>query len=229
MLPGGTEPFNLLKNKLDLTSLSILVMGSSCQEVARMLAAESGTRTELIVEDYESLMASKLELGGDESVRARMMSFEHTDFDPDSFDLLFSQGSFSVENRKSILKEVKRILKPGGILCVSEISKLKEEVPAFVSDIFERDGINPLFTEELSSYYTERGFEIVLEEDLTKNLRKFYTAVKNSLERQKRELSDEELKHSKKLRKKFSHEADSFLKLGADKFIGFKALILKLK
>jgi DNA-directed RNA polymerase subunit N (RpoN/RPB10) len=41
-------------------------------------------------------------------------------------------------------------------------------------------------------------------------------------------LSGQEKSYYKKLLNKISHESNAYLKLGADKYIGFKMLILKL-
>jgi len=50
----------------------------------------------------------------------------------------------SQSERKDILKEIKRILTGNGLLCVGEIVSLKEPVPGFVIDIWERSGLDPL-------------------------------------------------------------------------------------
>ncbi|MCB9211490.1 MAG: methyltransferase domain-containing protein [Ignavibacteriales bacterium] len=63
------------------------------------------------------------------------MSFEHTDFNEAQFDLVFAQASISNLGRKSIVKEVKRILKPNGIFVSVKLLNLRQMFP-FLCKIF---------------------------------------------------------------------------------------------
>jgi DNA-directed RNA polymerase subunit N (RpoN/RPB10) len=58
-------------------------------------------------------------------------------------------------------------------------------------------------------------------------LKNFYESAKQSLKDVINELSDKEKSHYKKLLNKISHESNAYLKLGADRYIGFKMIILK--
>jgi hypothetical protein len=122
---------------------------------------------------------------------------------------------------------VRRILRADGIFCVGENIELQKNPPVFVSDIWESSGLAPLNINEINDYYTGRGFEILIEQDLSYSLKEFYSAGENLLKNNIEQLSEEEKTFNKKFLKKLSHESNAYLRLGADKHIGFKMLILR--
>ena len=227
LLPGLEKQLSFLKKNIDVHGLKILVMGSASEEIAKQIAKDSGTFIEMIVEDYDSLINAKLVCAKSDNVNVRIMDFETTDFDDSVFDLVFAQASVSDTRRNKIIKEIKRILKPGAVFCVGEIVKLEENIPVFVEDIFESSNLDPLLSENLKKYYEERKFDITAEADLSETFLEFYSTSLKKLESSKKELSDEEKSYYKKLLNRISHESNAFLKLGADKFIGFISLIMK--
>ena len=228
LLPGLEKQLLFLLNNLETDGLKILVIGSASEEIAKQLAKESNNLVEMIVEDYDSLMNAKLVCANSDNVNVRIMDFETTDFEDSVFDLVFAQASISDNRRNKIVKEIKRILKPNAVFCVGEVVKLTENPPAFVEEIFESSNLEPLFTEKLNPYYEERNFEIIKEANFSRTFRDFYSMNIKMLDNSKKELTDEEKSYYKKLLNRISHESNAFLKLGADKFIGFKSIILKI-
>lgn len=227
LLPGLGKQLLFLKEHVEIAGLKILVIGSASEEIAKILAEESKTKVELIVEDYDSLMNSKLFLASHDNVKVRIMDFETTDFDDSVFDLVFAQASVSDFRRNKIIKEIKRILNPGGYFCVGEVVKLSETVPVFVEEIFDSSNLDPLYSNNLKKYYKEKKFEIIAEADFSSTFKDYYSTNLRKLDDSKKELTDEEKSYYKKLLNRISHESNAFLKLGADKFIGFKSLVVK--
>lgn len=226
-LPGGMKQFRILKSKYILSEKKVLVIGSNSEAIAEKMLESSAAEVQIIVSDYDSLMNSRVNLKKDSVINVRMMDFENTDFDAESFDLVYAQASVSLLNRNKIVKEIKRILKPGGSFCVGEFTALKKDYPSFVKDIFESSDILPLIHDNCSNYYSERKFEIMYEEDLSSSLTSFYENAASSLDRILYDLSDKEKSYYKKLLNKVSHESNAYLKLGSDKYIGFKMLIVR--
>ena len=226
-LPGGLRQFRSLKNKYILKDKEILVLGSGSEKVTIKMIEADAASVVMIVNDYESLINARLGLSKESEISVKMMDFDNTDFTDSQFDLVYAQASISLSTRNKIVKEIKRILKPEGILCVGEISALKKDYPAFVSDIFESSDIQPLQHENCKDYYIERKFSVLYEEDLTSSLQSFYTNAAQSLNEVIDDLSDNEKSYYKKLLNKISHESNAYLKLGAERYIGFKMLILK--
>lgn len=226
-LPGTDKQMISFLNHADLQDKKILITGGGTEEIAQVFAAD-GARTIIIVEDHDNLMLLRNLLSDVKSISVRMMEFENTDFRDGSFDFVYAQASLSSSKRNKIIKEVKRILKPGGIFCVGEIVILSNgDVPQFVNDIWEQSGIVPLAENKISDYYKERSFELIYEKDLSDTLKDFYSLSSSRLKENISDLSEREVSYYKKLLKQISHESNAYLRLGGDKYIGFKILILR--
>lgn len=227
LLPGLGKQLDFLRKNSSIQAKQALVIGSSSEKIAKDLAKQYSCDVDLIVEDYESLMSSNLILGDDSKVKASLMNFEITDFDACTFDLIYAQASVSLTNRNKIIKEIKRILTPGGFFCVGEIVSLKKEVPKFITDIFDSSNLLPLLIDDLQKYYEERKFLIVEKENLSDTLEDYYSQTVSLLKGTKENLSDREKSYYKKLLNKVSHESNVYLKLGGDKYIGFVSMLLQ--
>lgn len=226
-LPGLDNQIRFVRRKVDLVGKFTLTMGSSSEEIVKLFAEESNQKAELIVEDYNSLLNSRLLLGSDKRFNVRLMDYEFTDFEDSTFDVVYTQGGISNPRRSKILKEIKRILKPEGILCVGEVVNLREDIPPFVQDIYDSSEQEPLLSSQIENYYIERNFEVIEIKDLSFTLDEYYTKNLFELKKSVRDLAENEKSYYKKLINMISHEAKAYLKEGAKDFIGFYSLILK--
>lgn len=227
LLPGGLKQFRILKSKYIIPEKNVLVIGAGAEKIAQKMVDSDAASVSFIVNDYESLINARITLPKGNAITLKMMDYESTDFNADKFDLVYAQASTSTSNRNKIIKEIKRILKYEGIFCISEITALKEDYPVFVKNLFASSDILPLQHNICKEYFIERNFEVLFEEDLSSSLKSFYESASQSLKEIIISLSDNEKSYYKKLLNKISHESNSYLKLGADKYIGFKMLILK--
>lgn len=227
LLPGLDQQIKMLLISVDVKDKSILVVGGESVPVALMLKEAGADRIEIIVEDYESFINSSLLLDENSDMTIKTMDFANTDFEKNSFDIVYAQGSLSSEGRKEIVKEMKGLLKSGGLLCNGEIVKLENENPTYIDDIFESSGINPFTISDLKEYYVDRNFTIIYEKNLSYTLREYYSSSLDSLETAVDDLTDNEKSYYKKLIKQIKHESGAYLKLGANKFIGFYLLIME--
>lgn len=226
-LPGGFKQFRILKTKYVLYDKHVLVIGSGSEKIAEKMIESGASSATMIVNDYDSLINARLNLIKDSKVLVKLMDFDNTDFDAGQFDLVYAQASISLLNRNKIVKEIKRILKPDGTLCVSEITALTNDYPPFVKNIFDTSDMLPLLNDSCGTYYTERNFSVLYEEDLSSSLQSFYEHTAQGLDDTIYKLNEKEKSYYKKLLSKISHESNAYLKLGADRYIGFKMLILK--
>ncbi|MCW9095122.1 MAG: class I SAM-dependent methyltransferase [Ignavibacteriaceae bacterium] len=199
-----------------------MIVGPGCESIAVRFLEHFG-EVIIIVNDYDSLMQSKMRLKDEEKIKIKMMDYAHTDFAKDHFDLIYAQSSLSVRERKEIIKEIKRILKTDGVLCTGEIVSLKEPVPAFIKDIWERSGLEPLPSSDIINYFTGKGFTIINAQDLSHTLKDFYQNIRNTVAN----TSKKEKEENKKFYSEIKHESDVFLKLGGDKYMGFTSLIMR--
>lgn len=227
-LPGGFKQFRILRDISSIKGRMVLIIGAGTEKIAEKFFAAEASDVKIITDDFESLMSAKLNLGNRDKVEIKLMDYASTDFAENEFDLVYAQGSISSPKRNKIIKEIKRILKLNGILCVGEISVLSEAFPIFVRDIFESSDIAPLLHSKVENYYAERGFEVIYMQDLSSSLKSFYERAAQELKQKINDLSGQEKSYYKKLLNKISHESNAYLNLGADRYIGFKMLILKL-
>lgn len=229
-MPGGRYQLKFFLNQeIDIKGKSVLVVGSGSEQVAKKLAEESENTVHLIVEDYDSLMNSKIALDHNPAVDVRLMDFEITDFNQNEFDFIYAQASVSGSRRNKIIKELKRILKPEGIFCAGEIVNLKEDMPVFLQDIWESADLDPMNIGKVDAYYEERNFEVKETKNLSDILKEYYRINEKMLPETKEGLSEQEKSYYKKLIKRVSHESGVYLKQGGDSYIGFYVLVMRKK
>ena len=228
-LPGLDNQIRFVRRRLELKGKKTLTLGSASEEVARLFAKESEEKAELVVEDYNSLMNSRLLVGEEENINVRLMDFEVTDFDKDEFDVIYTQGGISNPRRNKIVKEMKRILKPGGIFCVGEVVSLQEDLPPYILDIYDSSELDPLLASNIEAYYNERNFELIEKKDLSFTLTDYYSKNLYELKKSVVDMAENEKSYYKKLINMINHEAKAFLNQGADEYVGFYTLILKKK
>ncbi|MEW6004454.1 MAG: methyltransferase domain-containing protein [Stygiobacter sp.] len=226
LLPGLDKQLSFLKNNLIEKPTSVLVVGSSSELIALKLAEIYKCNVELIVEEYESLLISKIIIGESKNVFPKLMNFDATDFNDNQFDLIYAQASIT-SNRSKIIKEFKRILKPNGFLCVGEIVKLSSNPPKFILDVFNASNLIPLEKEKFISYYDEKNFKLISSDDISFTLREYYLNTIKELETSEKKLNPQEKSYFKKLINRINHESNVYLKLGGKKHIGFITALFK--
>lgn len=227
-LPGLEKQFDFLLNHIPEIKGTLLIIGYGLEGVVEILATLPDVKMiYYAVENEEALLQSRILLGDSEKVKIRYMEFDALDPKDESIDLVYTQGAISKKNRNKILKEIKRVLSKDGLLCVGETVALREEIPAFVKDIWDRSGLVPMNIEKLSEYYRERKYQIIAEEDLTNTLRDYYIYYYRLLQNKKGEEEIEENRVYRKLFAKIKHEVTAYLKLGGDKYMGFKTLLVR--
>lgn len=226
-LPGSGKQFNHLKTKVILKDKDILIIGSNSEKIAHMFLNAEVNFVTIILDEYDSLLKARYLLKNIEKISVRLMDFSSTDFNDAKFDIVYAQASISSKMRNKIIKEIKRILKPEGILNVGEITSLKSSPPKFVNDIWDSGNILPLNSVDIKKYYEERKFEVVDTLDLSAHLKDFYLESKKLLFNNIDSLSENEKAYYKKLLKRMSHESNAYLKLGGKDYMGFTSIIVR--
>lgn len=226
ILPGTDEQLKFFLKNENPSGKSILIVGAGAEDIAEEFY-KLGTTISIIVEDYDSLMNYRLILGKEDKIKIRLMDFTVTDFEDETFDYIYAQASITDERRKDITKELKRIVKTGGKLCVGEMALLEDEYPAVIGDILERSGVTPLHSKDLREYYESRNLQILQMKNASESLNDFYRFARLKLDETLGDLSEQELSYYKKLIKMIKHESNVFLKYGGDRYIGFYAIIMR--
>ena len=226
-LPGTDKQISIFLKSVDAKNKSVLIIGSGSEEIAKIFSQKDAAKIYLVIDDQDSLVRTRLSLKEIKNINIRFMEFDNMDFMQDSFDVVYAQALTGTKKRNKIIKEINRVLKPGGNFCVGEIVSLSEEIPQFVKDIWEQNNLAPLFIDTFKSYYTSKEYNPVAEENLSGTLKDFYSKGKEMLSESSKNFSKEELKDFNQLMKTYKHEANAYLKLGGDKYIGYKMLILQ--
>jgi len=221
-LPGGNKQLEHLLEQNIPKGVHALIIGPNCESIAIKLL-EYFTSQYIIADDYDWGMQIRMKLKDEEKIKVKMMDYAHTDFKNEYFDLIYAQGSISVPDKKGIVKEIKRILTVNGLFCVGEIVSLKEPIPGFVNDIWERSGLEPIASSEIKKYFEDKGFEVLSEQDFSNTLRDFYKKIKSEVSKAGKDDKEADKKHFSRMK----HESHAYLKLGGDKYIGFKSLIMR--
>ena len=161
LLPGLDKQLQFLVNNFSEKIDSALVVGSASEKLAEQIAEKFSSSAELVVEDFDSLITSKLQLENGSKVKVSIMDYDKMDFGASSFDLVYAQASVSLINRNKIIKEILRILKTGGLFCVGEVVVFTKDYPPFVKNVFDASNLLPLNVAEIENYYSSRGFKIL--------------------------------------------------------------------
>lgn len=228
-LPGTDQQVDFFLQTAEVKAKRVVIIGPGTIGIAQKMALMEPDKVIIIVDDYDSLvtMRYRMEKAGEKKIEVRMMAYDNTDFRKDYIDAVYAQASVSTPARNRIIKEIRKILKTGGLFCTGEIVKLKENPPGFVKNIWGSSDLLPLFVDETDKYFEERGFEILDKKDLSYTLKEFYIGGEKLLAKETGDLSEQEKSYYKKLLRKISHESNAYLKLGGNEYMGFTSLIMR--
>jgi len=172
----------------------ILDLGSGYGGAARVLASEYGAQVtclNLSAVENERNRAMTRAAGLEDQITVVDGSFDSVPFDGPRFDLAWSQDAIlHAPNRRAVLDEVARVLKPGGDFIFTD--------PMQADALQSKDALLPIYDRihlpDLASFgfyreeLSERGFEEVEVEELTGHMRTHYARVTEELDARRGEL-----------------------------------------
>ena len=88
-------------------------------------------------------------------------SMMEMNFDPGSFDLIWSEGALYIMGFENGLTCCKKFLKPGGFMAVSEIAWLKDSPPEEIKLFFEREYPSIKSIDENKQIITNAGYSLI--------------------------------------------------------------------
>jgi hypothetical protein len=89
--------------------------------------------------------------------------------------------------------------------------------------------LDPLYVNNLDSFYEERNFEVIDSTNLSHTLREYYSLNLKLLKENVKFLAPNEKAYYKIILNKINHESNVYLKLGGDRFMGLQTLVLKMR
>ena len=133
--PGGAEEIDEVMKGVDVLGKSILDIGCGCGGAAIHLIKNHGAKSVLGI-DTESLViqrAKELAVKYDLSNFAKFRCVKPglLDILDESIDLVFSKEVFlHIPNKEDLIKDIYRVLKPGGMVAVSDWMRIDDNSPS---------------------------------------------------------------------------------------------------
>ena len=164
----------------------ILDIGSGYGGAARYLAGRYGCRvTALNLSETENARARNMnrEAGLDHLIEVVDGSFEDIPCDDLSFDVAWSQDAILHSGqRKRVIKEVSRVLKPGGCFIFTDPMQADDCPPGVLQPVLDRIHLESLGS---PAFYTracgENGLKLIRFTDCTEQLGRHYRRVHDAL------------------------------------------------
>jgi len=207
----------------------LLLMGCRLGENLIALAEHFAGRLIGIEEDAESIFHAKMaiaERGLQDRVFAQFMAPVQTNFRPSRFQVVLLEGMFSGYPPTRVLKEALRVLGTPGWLLLSDSCWLEDDVPTYVSEVWESPDHKLLTHEGLRKLLEERGLEIINLEDRSEVLDGFYRQFSGTVKGIAKS-GFEGMKHVKGLVKHYKHEIDVYRKHGGKRYMGYMSAVTR--
>ncbi len=109
----------------------------------------------------DQLNARAKQAGCSEQIRTINMSMTDLQFEPESFDLIWSEGAIYIAGFQNGLTLWRPFLKPGGFIAVTEISWIKENPPETVKTYWENEYPGMKSTTENITIINQAGYELI--------------------------------------------------------------------
>jgi ubiquinone/menaquinone biosynthesis C-methylase UbiE len=143
--PGSPQE---TKKALDLIGIdkseNIKIADIGCGCGGQTITLAQNTNAEIIAIDLFPQFLEKLEqqiktLGLNQRVKTQVASMEDLPFQPEEFDLIWSEGAVYNMGFEAGIRNWRKFLKPGGYLAISEISWLTDSRPQAIEDYWLRE------------------------------------------------------------------------------------------
>ncbi len=121
-----------------------MILDVGCGPGMQTLELARQTGGQIVAVDTHQPFLNKLEQsarqsGYQEQITTRNVSMVSLDFEPASFDLIWSEGAIYIMGFEQGLRLWRKFLKPGGCIAVTEISWIRPEPPAELAAYWNRE------------------------------------------------------------------------------------------
>ena len=155
--PGGTDEIDEIMKGIDITDKSVLDIGCGCGGAAFHLIKKHGAKSvqgidpEPLVIKTAQQLAKKNNL--DEETTFKCVEPGPLQYNEETFDVIFSKEVFlHIPDKETLLKDVYRILKPGGLIIVSDWMRIDDNPPSKqMQDYIAAEGLD-MFMCSLKKY-----------------------------------------------------------------------------
>ncbi len=174
-------------------------------------------------QDAEAVSYARMQLGTPgtpANVTFRVLSPLATAMPAESCNVVFLEGIISELSASRTLAEAVRILRPGGMVCISDSIWVKTPVPTAIAELWETANRKVHTLDDLGTLAASRGLEQVAQRDASTVLEAFYSQFIEDV-RHKVKTHFEGEKHLKGLIRHYKHEIDMYLKFGGRDHMGY--------
>jgi len=133
--PGGTDEIDEVMKGIDASEKTVLDIGCGCGGAAIHLIKNHGAKSVVGI-DIESLVIQR---ANELAVKYNLSNLAHfrcvkpgpLDIPDESVDLVFSKEVFlHISNKDDLMKDIYRVLKPGGLVVVSDWMRIDDNPPS---------------------------------------------------------------------------------------------------
>jgi phosphoethanolamine N-methyltransferase len=167
--PGGSDEIDEILGDIDLTGKKILDIGCGCGGAAFHML-EKRNAAKVIGFDVEKLVIDRANESAVEKDLSNKTSFQcvtpgSLQIDDESIDVIFSKEAFiHVEDKKELMKDIHRVLKPNGYLAVGDWMRNDDNSPSKqMREYIAAEGLD-YFMCSLDKYrkiLEETGFKVI--------------------------------------------------------------------
>ena len=155
--PGGTDEIDEIMKGIDITDKSVLDIGCGCGGAAFHLIKKHGAKSvqgidpEPLVIKTAQQLAKKNNLA--EETTFKCVEPGSLQYKDETFEVIFSKEVFlHIPDKETLLKDVYRILKPGGLIIVSDWMRIDDNPPSKqMQDYIAAEGLD-MFMCSLKKY-----------------------------------------------------------------------------
>jgi len=146
--PGGTDEIDEIMKGIDASGKTVLDIGCGCGGAAMHLIKSHGAKSVLGI-DIESLVIKRAEELAVKYDLSNLAKFRYVkpgplDIPDESVDLVFSKEVFlHIPNKDDLIKDIYRVLKPGGLIAVSDWMRIDDNLPSIqMQEYIEAEGLD---------------------------------------------------------------------------------------
>lgn len=135
-------------------------------------------------ENFVKTVSKKIELHGfTNRINVKCMSMFDMDFDENSFDIIWAEGSIYIYGFKNALHDWKRFLKPNGYIICSDLSWITDEPSGESMEFWQREYPNIKTVSENMNIANEEGYDVIGHFSLpSTDWDNYYLPLKNNLQ-----------------------------------------------
>lgn len=171
----------------------VVDLGAGYGGSARYLAREKGFHVTCLnlsaVQNQRNRQMNR-EQGLEDRIDVVDGNFEELPFDDGAFDIAWSQDAFlHSADRARVFAEIDRVLKPGGLLVITDPMMRQGAPQAVLQPVFDRIHLDSMGSvEHYAKYAEDLGWTVLPHEERTQDLVTHYSRVREELERRTPEL-----------------------------------------